>query len=99
MIETLKSLNVFAMAHIQQWRAVRFELDVWGSVGKPEESWMMDPSGLWRRHPYFTLLMAICNEPVLLGDFFMPWGKVGKCSEENVRTMTQYPNSRCHFPS
>lgn len=32
MIETLEPLNVFAMAHIEQWRAVRFELDVWGGV-------------------------------------------------------------------
>ena len=28
MIETLEPLSVFAMAHIEQWRAARFELDV-----------------------------------------------------------------------
>ena len=28
MIETLEPLSVFAMAHINQWRAMRFELGV-----------------------------------------------------------------------
>ena len=32
MIETLEPLSVFAMAHIEQWRAVRSELDVWDGV-------------------------------------------------------------------
>ena len=32
MIETLEPLSVFAMAHINQWRAVRFELDVWNGI-------------------------------------------------------------------
>ena len=32
MIETLEPLSDFAMAHINQWPAVKFELDVWNGV-------------------------------------------------------------------
>ena len=88
MIETLEPLSVFAMAHSKQWRAVRFELDIWDGVEKPEELWMMNPSGPWRRHPYFILLMVICNEPVLLGEFFHAMEESGEMFGEGLKTMT-----------